>query len=190
MTAGFFLGFDVVENGTRFEVGNNVNYLRWNGTTIELKTKKALELIAENVGGAVLTFTSYAEGNTQTLYFDYVNGFNQLKWPGVFDANYVNITYGSFAFIDAASATTTAKNVIHFRMGPSNPNWTAFHFNGSNGLLSYSHNLGAPSFQFTAWQGPASNAAGVPGQMVSNGAFIYVCVSSGDWRRVALIDNY
>ncbi len=37
---------------------------------------------------------------------------------------------------------------------------------------------------------PASTDSGMPGQIKTGGGYLYVCVASGDWRRIALEAGY
>ena len=42
----------------------------------------------------------------------------------------------------------------------------------------------------SATQSPASNAAGTAGQLAYDGSYIYICIASGNWRRVATTGGY
>ncbi len=60
--------------------------------------------------------------------------------------------------------------------------------NGTNG--DYSGSLTLANLILSATQSPASNAAGTAGQLAYDGSFIYVCISSGVWKRAALTGGY
>jgi len=61
-------------------------------------------------------------------------------------------------------------------------------FNGASALVSSISPSGEilGSRVITSDSAPASNAAGVAGQMIFTDTYTYRCFASGDWRRVAV----
>jgi hypothetical protein len=109
--------------------------------------------------------------NSSTNYFSVVQGSATV--PSI----------GTFAFSSTADSTHAGDSGIS-RLGAASlavGNGTAGDKTGSITLAN---------LILSATQSPASNAAGTAGQLAYDGSYIYICIASGNWRRVATTGGY
>lgn len=85
-TAGFFLGWDGTDNKYKFNIGDTDNYLKWDGSALNIKGK----IDVGTTGFISAGKTSYAD-NTEGFFLGYEGGYyklnignqyNYLKWTG------------------------------------------------------------------------------------------------------------
>lgn len=196
-TPGFFLG----RSGSvyAFDLGNASNYLRWNGSSLALKTSVPLDLTSD-VSNAIFNFHSPA-GHSASMFFD-VGGDQAFTFNAPLVAR--NFTAQDLLTINYATGLSAGDVLKLSLTGISNPGSDTFRYDRVDvqSQLNYSGNLSCNGSFIAA--GPlitagnriiitnsspitdSTHPAGQVGEIRWDNSFIYVWTNNGTWRRATL----
>jgi hypothetical protein len=193
---GFFLGWNGTAGNYVFDVGNLSNYLRWNGSTLALKTNTALDLTSDS-SDTIFKFTSW-RGPTAFMNFN-VGGNQAITFNAAIIADH--FTANDVLTINYATGLA-AGDVIKLNIPGHAPDIFHYDTSGIQSQLSYTGNMtvggsfiaggqivaNTTSIRIVSPFTPPSSSSpvGQVGEIRWDRNFIYVWTDAGQWRRAQL----